>query len=572
MLDLLGFLMAPRASSEDSFVRTWLGGAGRTRAGVAVNECSALNYSGVFCATRIICETVSCLPIGFYERLENNDRRSAESSVGDLLRHSPNGEMTTMPFREGRTEHQVNYGNGFAEIELDYAGNPVALWPIHASRVSPTGDPDKPYAVANEGARPTHLSAREVLHIPGVFPADGVWGKGVIRFARESIGGAIATDQYGHDFFGSGAQPKGILESASLKTEDSRDEFRRKWREVHTSPNGPHVAIVSVGNKYTPISLPNNDSQFLETRRFNRETIATWYRLPAYMLGEKITHANIEQASIEFVIYSIFPWVRRWEEQCNFKLLSAQERRAFYFEHNFAGLLRGDIASRYEAYQKALTMGFMSINEVRRLENMNGIGPAGDEYYMPLNMTTVKRMAQGDQTGGTTGIGSDQSGFPASSLAFDQWTRRLGKSKRSQVRAELEDLRSELVERKNDYVAVARLALVDVLGRMLTKESHAAQAAADRNEFDSWLREFYPRHEEKTSAWLETACAALRLAGVDRWATAGELAGWLRARSVAELQGAYSQDTREAFRRRLAAWPVDRAKALADEILGAAGK
>lgn len=578
--DLLSFLMSPRASSDGWFSRggLWTGGI-RTRAGVDVDECSALNYSAVFAATRIICETVSCLPIGFYERLEKNDRQPSPLGVGSLLRVSPNPDMAGVPFREGRVMHQVNWGNGFAEIQRDGMDKPVALWPIHPSRVTPTDSAKKPYRIENEDGPPTFLAARDMLHVPGVFPENGVWGKGVIKFARESIGGAIGTDQFGHNFWGGGGQPNGLLESPGLKTEQQRDEARANWGKMLTGQAGSRIAIMGPNTKYTPISLNNNDSQFLETRRFNRETIATWYRLPAHMLGEKITFANMEQAGIEFVVYSIFPWVRKWEEESNFKLLSPAERIKHYFEHNFAGLLRGDIAARYNAYHLAIMNGFMSINEARRLENMNGIGPAGDQFYMPLNMTTVERMASGDAPPTASGLGSDQSGSPAGTVQrggllvkadLDQMTRALAtRSDHAELQTQLRGLEAQLEDRKVDYGRLARMTLLEVLDRILTKESRAALKASDKREFDVWVREFYPQHEVTIAAWLEPACLALQLAGVAKWASSIDLAAWLRARNAEAVQAAYSRDTRETFARRLEAWPSDRAKMLVEEIMAA---
>jgi len=575
-----GFLdiLMPRGNDMLEGERGWSSSRGwgghRTRAGVNVDEISALNYSAVFCATRIICETLASLPRSLYERTEDNGRLTSDLPVGALLRTSPNPDMTIMPFVEALTQCQVNCGNGFAEIERAGYGDIVALHPIHAFRVSPTTDPDIPYRVQNNSAGPTFLRASEMLHIPGVLSGCGVWGKGIIQFARESIGGAIGTERHGHAFFGSGAQPKGVFETPGLKRDEDRAAFRREWKEIHASPDSAEIAIVPINSKYTPITLTNNDNQFLETRRFNRETIATWYRVPPYMLGEKITHANIEQASIEFVIYSIYPWVRRWEEQCNFKLLTRQQQATLYFEHNFAGLLRGDIAARYNAYRIALSTGFMTINEVRRLENMNGIGPEGDEHYLPLNLTTAKRMATGDvPAGGNTGLGSDQSGLPADAppdQGLNDLMRQMPKANRSALTNQLRQLERSLEERKPDYTRVARLALVDVLGRLLTKEANAAQGACDKKRFDSWIREFYPRHEAAAAEWLETACAALDVAGVKQWSKPAELAGWLRARSVEALQASYNSDTPLVFARKLEAWPTERAKAIAAEILGEA--
>lgn len=410
---MLSLLFGPsrRAAAPASDERLWTSteytGRRRTKAGTVVDEELALTYAAVWCATRILAETCSSLPLFLYERQGEDRRLATDEPLFDLLHSAPNPTMGSMAFREGRTAHQVNWGNGFAEIERDGHGadSPaVALWPIHPSRVRPATNYDvyengRPveqgnYIVWNNDGSRTALAPHEVLHFPGVLSDDGIWGKGVIAYARESVGFGLATERHGATYFGSGATPPGIVYGAGLKDRDARNQFRKEWKEIHGSPDSGEIAILPLDAKYEKITIPNEDSQFLETRVHNVREISRWYKVPAHMLGdlEKAGYSSIEHLSIEFVVYSIMPWLRRQEEQLTLKLLTPAQRKQFFVEHQLAALLRGDLKSRYEAYSIALQNGFMNRNEVRRLENLNSIGSDGERFFVPMNMTPLDRV------------------------------------------------------------------------------------------------------------------------------------------------------------------------------------
>lgn len=411
MLDLLFPRSSSRRAGSEWFWggSSWIGGRVRTNANLVVDPDIAMTYSCVWCATRILAETAASLPLITY-RLDPDGK--VEQAVDDplyhLLKFAPNPDMGSMAFREGRTMHQVNWGNGFAEIERDKNGDALALWPIHPSRVRPTklADTDNqgryllptyPYQVRNNDGSSMALKASEMLHVPGVLSEDGVWGKGTVAYARESIGMGLATERHGAAYFGSGAQPKAVLKTSGMKDPEVRAAFRKEWKNVHNSPDSSEIAIIGPESEYIPISLGMEDSQFLGTRTFNVREIARWYRIPSYMLSdlEKAGYNSIEMLSLEFVIYSLLPWLRRWEEQIMLKLIRPEDRGRIFVEHQLAGLLRGDVKTRYESYKVALEHGFLSINEVRRLENMNAIGSLGDNHYVMANMTTVERLVTG---------------------------------------------------------------------------------------------------------------------------------------------------------------------------------
>jgi HK97 family phage portal protein len=443
---------ARRAMTTGDLTNTafWSSFSGRrTLAGSRVSEDLALTYSAVWRCTRILAEAIAGLPLITYRRIDGDGREPAtDLAVFDLLKTSPNPDMGAVPFREGRSGHQVNWGGGFAEIETDYrTGEPVNLWPIHPARVRPTWVTDTidrdeyPYCVQNADQSWLPMKREEMLHIPGVFSEDGIWGKGTIAYAREAIGGAFAVERHGFSYFGSGAQPKGVLNIPGMSDPEARRNFRREWKEVHGSPDSNEIAILPVEGKFSPITISMEDSQFLQTRKFNVGEVARWYGVPAHMVGEyekAAAYASVEAQGIEFIIYSLMAWLRKWEDQLNLKLLSRAQRSQYFIEHNLAGLVRGDLKTRMEAYRTALQIGIMTINECRRLENLPTIGEAGDENYVQLNMTTAKAMHEspprpGDKVAGANPFGKPPAGDGqnpidgadgASEGAFDAWTRK----------------------------------------------------------------------------------------------------------------------------------------------------
>lgn len=553
-----------------SFVQT---GAG-TRANVYVSEDTALNYAAVWCATRVIAETIGSLPAVLYRKLPDNGREQAtDHPLFDILKLTPNEDMGSTVFREGRAMHQINWGNGFAEIERD-GDMVVALHPIHPSRVRLTTKQDQNrglyYRVRNDDNEEVHLRKDEMLHIPGVLSEDGIWGKGVIQYARESIGGAIKVDRHGYDYFGSGAQPKGILITPGMKDPEQRRSMRSEWRDLHGSNSG-EIAIFPPDTTYSPISISNEDSQFLETKKHNVNDFARWYRIPAHMLGdlERATHSNIEQQSIDFVIYSILPWVRKWEEELTRKLLSEDERHEYFIEFNFAGLLRGDIMSRMSAYKIALETGIMTLNEVRRLENLPGIGPAGDQNFVQLNMTTAQRMLESPDVQQSGAMTDEQA-----KAMFDAWTRGAVAQQHphdSLVLAEIQKLRSRIdtltmqQQEGAKFVAASRVVLVEALGRMFAKEANAASRAAGGSQFLDWIDSFYGKHEKALSEALGPAFVSLAAAGKNR-----SLVLSVRVivdESKASLREAARTMSKEQTEAMLKQWPTVRAEQTADQIL-----
>ena len=512
LLDLLFGRPDKRANFDWFWGGTpWQAGRVRTQSGTRVDEYIALTYAACWCATRIIAETEASLDLFTYRRdgKDGQDTRHAtDLPLYDKLLHAPNPDMDSMAFREGRTAHQVNWGNAFAEIEFERPGDPtsdlVALWPIHPSRVKPVrpGDGDDlrgyRYLVRNNDGTTVPMRANEMLHVPGVLSEDGIWGKGTVAHARESIGMGLGTERHGATSVGSGNLPRAVLFSNSpmLKDKEARASFRAEWRQTHGSPDSGELGILPGDAKLEPLSFNNRDSQFLESRVHNVREIARWYRVPVHMLGdlEKASYNSIEQLGLEFVAYSLLPWLRRWEKQISMKLIAPQDRSTVYVEHYLRGLLRGDLKSRMDAYKTALMVGIMTINEVRRLENLNSIGPAGNVHYVPLNMTTAERMESGDlptPTGkgkaGDDKQGADEFTRSMSRLMRDQRRAAKGLSRRRKAALTVPALEGRKTGHAVSVDAV-RGVLVDAFGRALTKLVKAlGREMATLTDFPGWL-------------------------------------------------------------------------------------
>ena len=363
-------------------------GAATSNAGVSVDEVSALNYSPVFQAIRIISETVGTLPIHVYRRDQDGRRRQDDLIVADLLRWEPNPEMTAVQFREAWVAHAISWGNGFAEIERDGVGRAIRLWLLPPNSVAVTRDSagNVVYQYREQTGPLITLPQNDVLHLAG--PGfDGLVGYSIIQKAREGIGLALAAEQFGSSLFGTGARPSGILEHPGRLSDDARARLRGDWERLHSGIDNAHrVAVLEEGLKWTQTSIPPDDAQFLQTRAFQIEEVARWFNIPVSKLRVKDggSYASLEQENSAFLSECLRPWLIRIEQEVRKKLL-LPESSALYCEHNVDGLLRTDLQTRYQAYSIGRNWGWLSVNEVRALEQLEPI-PNGDQYMTPMNM------------------------------------------------------------------------------------------------------------------------------------------------------------------------------------------
>jgi len=387
-------------------------GSSGTDSGVPVTPDTALTYSAVYAAVRCIAESVSSLPLNYYERLPTGGKAPAKANpLHTLLHDEPNPEMTSYQWREASMAHLLLWGNAYSEIVRDLEGNVVELWPIDPTIVTPrrTESGDLYYDL-NRGK--TFITANNMLHIPGLS-FDGISGMSPISLARQSIGLSMAIEQFGAGYFGRGARPGGVLTFPGQLSPEARQNLRRSFEELHAGGANSHrVALLEAGLKWEAIGVPPDDSQFLQSREFQIIEIARWFNLPPNKLKDlsKTSYNSLEQMEISFVVDTLRPWLVRWEQQLNRKVVRPRDKGSYFFEFNVDGMLRGDLASRYQSYSVARNWGWLSVNEIREKENMNPI-EGGDSYLQPLNMqgldtATTSAPATTPSVGTTPTVGS----------------------------------------------------------------------------------------------------------------------------------------------------------------------
>ncbi len=371
---------------------------GPTAAGKNVNERSAMQLTAVYACVRILAEGIAGLPLHLYKCGRNGSReKAAGHPLYFLLHDEPNPEMTSFVFRETLMTHLLLYGNCYCQIIRDGRGQVTALYPLMPNQMSVDRDEKGQlyYTYLRSGEEADtmkkgtiYLLPEDVLHIPALG-FDGLVGYSPIAMAKNSIGMGLACEEYGAKFFANGAAPSGVLEHPGTIKDITR--LRESWNAIYGgSKNAGKVAILEEGMHYSPISISPNEAQFLETRKFQVDEIARIFHVPPHMIGdlERSTFSNIEQQSLEFVKYTLNPWVCRWEQALTRSLLSPKEKREYCIKFNVDGLLRGDYQSRMNGYAVGRQNGWMSANDIRELENMDKISEeqGGDLYLVNGNM------------------------------------------------------------------------------------------------------------------------------------------------------------------------------------------
>ncbi len=374
---------------------------GNTISGKRVNERSAMQMTAVYACVRILSEAIAGLPLHLYRYTDNGGKEKAiDNSLYFLLHDEPNTEMTSFAFRETLMTHLLLWGNAYAQIIRNGRGEILALYPLMPDRMNVDRD-DKgqiyyEYRTSSDDApinkqATVKLKPYDVLHISGLG-FDGLVGYSPIAMAKNAIGLAIAAEEYGSKFYANGAAPSGVLEHPGILKDPSK--VRESWTQTFGgSANSHKVAVLEEGMKYTPISINPSDAQFLETRKFQINEIARIFRIPPHMVGdlEKSSFSNIEQQSLEFVKYTLDPWVSRWEQSLMRSLFTPEEKKKYFVKFNVDGLLRGDYQSRMNGYAVGIQNGFMSPNDIRGLENMDLIPEelGGNKYMCNGNMIDI---------------------------------------------------------------------------------------------------------------------------------------------------------------------------------------
>lgn len=357
-------------------------------AGQAVTPERAMRVATVYACVRILAESIAQLPCKIYKRGADDSQELVDSGpLFDLL-HFPNAWQNSFEFREYLMACLCLRGNFYA-LKTARRGAVIELLPLRPDAVSARRrNWEMLYTYTDAEGHTGTVGADRMLHVRGLS-LDGIMGVSPIRYGRDAIGLAMATEKHGSLIFKNGARPGGVLIHPGHLSDEALEHLKLSWEAAHSGENTGRTAILEEGMKYESMSMTSEDAQYLETRQFQRNEICALFRVPPHMIGDltKSSFSNITQQSLEFVKYSVLPWCRRIETAFWHGLLTDEQRRAgFRVEFLVDGLERADIKTRYESYSIAIQNGILSPNECRRLENRNP-REGGDVFLQPLNMT-----------------------------------------------------------------------------------------------------------------------------------------------------------------------------------------
>lgn len=487
-MGFLSTMLAQRRGTQPAADADWgrIFGTGlETAAGVDVSIEGSLALPAMWACCKVLAETSAMLPLIVYRRAGDGKRtRATEHPLYTLLHDAPNGEQTALEFRETMMLHLASWGNAYADIESDRNGRIRALWPLLPGNMLEVrrrnGRLQYRYLLPN--GQETLLRGDQVLHLRGLS-GDGILGYSPVRVAMQSVGLGLGAQEYGARWFANNARPDIVAIHPGKLSKDAYMRMKKSWTEDHQGIERSHrLRILEEGLKIEKIGAPPEEAQFLKTQEFQAKDIARMYRMPPHKIGimDSATFSNIEHQAIEFVTDTVMPWLVRMEQRYWRDLLSVEDQKTYYVEHLIDGLMRGDVQARYGAYAVGRQWGWLSINDVRRLENMDPIA-AGDDYLQPLNMQIV-----GEPTPGPTlptppspaGEGAD----PGDEEDRSQWlaheAQRLVKREVADLRRALPKLRKGGPEVWRAYVGEMYTALEPVIRDGLSPAARVAFAPA----------------------------------------------------------------------------------------------
>ena len=389
---------------------TNMGGGGNstsTLSGVKVNEDRVNGLSAYYACLRVVSEDVGKLPLNVYRKTKGGGKEiDTDNPIQWLLHSEPNNFMTSMIWRASVTANALGHGMGYSHIQRNALKEPIGFFPIESQRVEVEvvgkgSMQELIYKVSKGTGKPDVIKAKDMLVIPNLG-SNGLVGWSVLKIAAQSLGLTIAAQDFGASFFGNGAALKGVLTVNGKLKDDGRKRLRNGWNDLYSGVNNScKTAILEDGATYSALTIPPNDAQFLETRNFQVEEIARWFRVPPNKIQHLLhaTFSNVEQENLSYTNDTLKSWLIKWEQEINRKLF-AESKGEVFAEHNMNALLRGDQAARSAFYTSLFNLGSLSPNEIRGFENQNPI-PDGDNYFVQMNMTTLDRAVAGEVAGET---------------------------------------------------------------------------------------------------------------------------------------------------------------------------
>jgi HK97 family phage portal protein len=372
----------------------------RTPSGIRVNADNSMACSAYTACIRVISDAVSSLPLHVFERLASGGKAKATAHpIYRLLHMQPNPWQTAQEFRDWMTGMYLHYGASYAEIRPGARGAVSELWPLHSSRMEAErlSDGTLRYRYREPSGQQTIYSQEQIFALR-FTTEDGIKAIPTYKIFQNAIGLAQALEAHGSTYFGNGARPGIVLESDNPIPVEAAERLREQWERMHRGADRAfRTAVLPNGVKAHELSGSNEAAQFLETRQYQVIEICRAFRVPPHMIQDltRSTYSNIEVQGTEFVQHCLLPHLKRWESAIARDLIVDDER--YFAEHSVSGMLRGDHTSRSAYYVSALSHGWMTVNEVRELENLNPIGPEGDVHYIPQSMTTLGQIGEPPQ-------------------------------------------------------------------------------------------------------------------------------------------------------------------------------
>ena len=405
-----------------------------TQSGVPVTPESSLSSTPVWQAVNMLSGSIGILPLKLMRRTGDTRQAATSHPVYKLVTGHPNKWQTAINFKEMMQGHLLLRGNAFAQIVRDEADRVIMLVPLHPDRIEIRTDDagSLVYVLRRKIGGERIFVAREILHIRGLS-SDGIIGYSPIELMRDAVGLSLATERFGSKFFNNAARPSGVLMHPNTMKEEAQERLKESWQTAFTG-NGAHsVAVLEEGMQWLQLGISNEQSQFLETRRFQISEVARVFNIPPHKLKDldRATFSNIEHQSIEYVQDAVTPWAIRWEEQLALSLLTEQEQETLFFKFSLQSLLRGDNASRSQFYRELFNIGVLSINEIRAFEDLNDVED-GDSRFVPLNMITLQDAAGGILP--TNAVNDSQNALPSCERRLLPESRAVSQARRVALR------------------------------------------------------------------------------------------------------------------------------------------
>lgn len=412
------------------------GASYQTESGEVINDRNALSIVTVWACVNRIAQTVGSLPLKLMERTDTGHKEAVEQNLYYLLGSEPNPDMDASIFFETLTGCTVLTGNGYAQIERNDAGQPIALWPLHPFKTTPKRDPRTLaiYYETSDGMPAGQLrrvSDDDVLHFR-MLSLDGLKGISPIDACRRTLGLATAQEKSGARYFGNGSRPGGLLINKGNKLEGKAlQEMRQSWEAQQGAINQGRIAVIPNGDwSYQSLSISNEASQWLQSRQFSQSQIAQGiFNVPPHMVGDmsRLSGSNSEQMSLQFRTSCIQPYLSRIEGEIVRKLIPRMGRKAnkFFVRFDDAQLLRCDFKTTMEGYSAGIIGGWYSANDVRRKLGENPGGPELDVYRVPVNYQNAENIVTADTEAEAPMLDDDDSGpdSPTDSTGDDASTQ-----------------------------------------------------------------------------------------------------------------------------------------------------